>query len=90
MERSYNRLFWEHTDVMPFYFELHDGIHNIWMKKLAEQYLHSFLQQFLAYHTWDALLAFTEKIPFGHLYTISEKHNEPLVIEWIDWWNNDK
>ena len=42
MERFYNRLFWERDDVMPFYFELQDGIHQIWIKKLAELYFYSF------------------------------------------------
>ncbi|MEM7535127.1 MAG: restriction endonuclease [Chloroflexota bacterium] len=89
MERFYNRLFRERDDVMPFYFELHDGIHKIWMKELAILYLHAFLQQFLAYRTKDALLAFEQKMSFGRLYTIAEKHNEPVVMEWIDWWQND-
>jgi len=90
MERFYNRLFWERTDVMPFYFELHDGIHKIWMKTLAEQYLYSFLQQYLAYRTQDALLTFSARQSFEHLYEVAEEHNEPVVIAWIDWWEKDE
>ena len=90
MERFYNRLFWERTDIMPFYFELHDGIHKIWMKTLAEQYLYTFLQQFLAYRTRDALLAFNHTGSFENLYEIAENHNETFVMEKIDWWQKDK
>ncbi|MEM7532654.1 MAG: restriction endonuclease [Chloroflexota bacterium] len=89
MERFYNRLFWERIDVMPFYFEIHEGIRQIWIKELAELYLHSFLQQFLAYHTQNPLLAFSQRMSFEHMYTIAEEQNEPVVMAWIDWWEND-
>jgi len=90
MERLYNRLFWERTDVMPFYFELHDGFQKVWMHKLAEIYLHSFLQQYLAYRTRNAGLAFDRVDSFDRLYEIAERHNEPLVIDRIRWWRDDK
>ncbi|MBV7335044.1 hypothetical protein KFU94_43775 [Chloroflexi bacterium TSY] len=89
MERFYNQLFWEREDVMPFYFEIHDGIRQIWMKELAELYLYSFLQQFLAFRTRDAGLAFSGMQSFDHLYDIAEKSGETLVMQRIDWWKKD-
>ncbi|MEM7531351.1 MAG: restriction endonuclease [Chloroflexota bacterium] len=89
MERFYNRLFRERDDVMPFYFEIHDGVRQIWIKKLAEQYLYSFLQQFLAYRTRNAALAFKPKTSPEVLYEIAENAGEPYVTEMIDWWERD-
>ena len=60
MERLYNKLFWERTDIIPFYFELGDD--NIWIDELVSNYLHTFLQQFLAYRTRNATLAFRRQM----------------------------
>ncbi|MEM7534638.1 MAG: hypothetical protein AAF639_20835, partial [Chloroflexota bacterium] len=89
MERLYNRLFWEREDVMPFYFELHDGIHKIWDKELAKIYFYSFVRQFLAYRTRDASLAFDEDISQEELYEIAEKHQETSITKRILWWEKD-
>ncbi|MEM7539085.1 MAG: restriction endonuclease [Chloroflexota bacterium] len=90
LERFYNRLFWERDDVMPFYFEIHDGVQKIWINKLAKLYLYSFLQQFLAYRTRDAALAFRAKTSPETLSEIAEKAGETYVVEMIDWWERDK
>ncbi|MEM7535561.1 MAG: hypothetical protein AAF639_25520, partial [Chloroflexota bacterium] len=89
MERLYNRIFWERTDVMPFYFELHDGIHKIWDKKLADIYFYEFVRQFLAYRTQDASLAFDKSIPREKLYEIAEKHQETSITKRVLWWEKD-
>ena len=89
LERLYNRLFWERDDVMPFYFELSEGIKRIWMRDLAEIYLYSFLQQYLAYRTRDALLAFKPQISFRCLYEIAEKAGETSVMETIKFWEEE-
>ncbi|MEM7532300.1 MAG: hypothetical protein AAF639_08990, partial [Chloroflexota bacterium] len=90
MERFYNRLFWERDDVMPFYFEIHDGVRKIWINKLAKLYLYSFLQQFLAYRTKNANLAFNSSWSWEELYSIAEKNDEPYVMKKILWWEKDK
>ena len=89
LERLYNRLFWEQTDVMPFYFELGDDIRQIWLRDLAELYLFTFLQQFLAYRTRDATLAFNPNLLFDDLYQIAEHTGETLVQEAINYWRKD-
>ncbi|MEM7539494.1 MAG: hypothetical protein AAF639_45480, partial [Chloroflexota bacterium] len=89
LERLYNRIFWKRKGVMPFYFELHDGIQQIWIKELADIYFYAFVQQFLAYRTQDALLAFNPNISREHLYEIAEKHQETSITERIRWWNED-
>jgi len=87
MERLYNRLFWERDDVMPFYFELEND--KIWINELARRYLISFLQQFLAYRTRDAALAF-QPTTFEQLYVLADKSGETLVTEAIDRWESIK
>jgi|GEM_PF-2168915 len=86
LERLYNRIFWERDDVMPFYFELHEGIQKIWVKDLAEMYFYTFIRQFLAYRTRDTELAFRDKGDQETLYTIAEKAGEQSIVEYIDWW----
>ena len=89
MERLYNRLFWERKDIMPFYFELHDGIHKIWDKELAKIYFYAFVRQFLAYRTRDASLAFSQNIPQKQLFDIAERHQETSITQRILWWEED-
>ncbi|MEM7539698.1 MAG: hypothetical protein AAF639_46510 [Chloroflexota bacterium] len=89
MERLYNRLFREREDVMPFYFELDDGIQKIWIKELADIYFYEFVRQFLAYRTRDASLAFDQSLPREKLYEIAEKHQETSITKRILWWEED-
>ncbi|MEM7534542.1 MAG: hypothetical protein AAF639_20340, partial [Chloroflexota bacterium] len=89
MERLYNRIFRERKDVMPFYFELHDGIHKIWDKKLAELYFYAFVRQYLAYRTRNAELAFKIKHTRESLYEIAENADETYIKELITWWEED-
>ncbi|MEM7536281.1 MAG: restriction endonuclease, partial [Chloroflexota bacterium] len=67
-------------------FELDDGIHKIWIEELAEIYLYSFLQQFLAYRTKNAVLAFDDFVSFEYLHELAEEADEPLVMRYIDNW----
>ncbi|MEM7530710.1 MAG: restriction endonuclease [Chloroflexota bacterium] len=89
MERFYNRLFWERDNVMPFYFELSEGIYRIWREELADIYLLSFLRQFIAYRTRDAGIAFDPKIAYSELYKIAQEMGETLVTKAIDFWLDD-
>ncbi|MEM7531003.1 MAG: restriction endonuclease [Chloroflexota bacterium] len=89
MDRFYNRLFWERDDVMPFYFEIGEGVKKIWIKKLAERYLYTFLRQFLAYKTRNAHLAFITQETPESLYEIAEKAGETEVMRMIDLWERD-
>ena len=86
LERLYNRLFWERDDVMPFYFEITEGIKRIWLQELAEMYLLTFVQQFLAYRTRDADLAFDPNTSPEQLYTIAQDRDEELVTKTLDYW----
>ncbi|MEM7539883.1 MAG: restriction endonuclease, partial [Chloroflexota bacterium] len=72
-------------DIIPFYFELGDD--DIWIDKLVSNYLHTFLQQFLAYRTRDATLAFRRQMLIEQLYTLAEETSEDVVLETIDYWN---
>ncbi|MEM7533786.1 MAG: hypothetical protein AAF639_16495, partial [Chloroflexota bacterium] len=89
MERLYNQLFWGRKDIMPFYFELHDGIYKIWIKELAGTYFYSFVRQYLAYRTRDARLAFDKAWSSTHLYALAKKNHETWVIERIEWWEEE-
>ncbi|MEM7531599.1 MAG: restriction endonuclease [Chloroflexota bacterium] len=84
MERFYNRLFWAREDVMPFYFEL--GEDEIWIRELVEVYFFSFIQQFLAYRTRDAMLAFEPPIPLEELRSIAEKIDETVILNHLRYW----
>jgi len=89
MERFYNRLFWERDDVMPFYFEIGEGVRKISLKELAAKYLYAFLHQFLAYRIRDAELAFINYKTPEALYEIAEQAGEPDVMQMIDLWEKD-
>ena len=89
MERLYNRLFWEYDQVMPFYFEISEGVNKISMKDLAEVYLYAFLEQYLAYRTRDATLAFGYQRSFARLRKIAEEIGETIVVDAIDNWVED-
>jgi len=84
MERLYNRVFWERDDVMPFYYELSRDPR--WIYHFTEDYLRSFLQQFLAYRTRDTTLAFQQNLSLKQISSLAEENNEPLVLETLDYW----
>ncbi|MEM7539350.1 MAG: hypothetical protein AAF639_44750, partial [Chloroflexota bacterium] len=86
MERLYNILFRADRNIMPFYFEIDDGIHKIWIKELAEMYFYAFIRQFLAYRTRDPELAFGKTWSPESLYEIAEQAGETAIMEEIDWW----
>ncbi|MEM7531621.1 MAG: restriction endonuclease [Chloroflexota bacterium] len=88
MERFYNRLFWERTDVMPFYFELKEN--TIWIRQLVEDYFFMFMRQFLAYRTNDADLAFERPVSLEDLHDLAKKLDETIILEFFSYWEDLK
>ncbi|MEM7531392.1 MAG: restriction endonuclease [Chloroflexota bacterium] len=77
-------LSWFLTSRCLLHFELREN--GIGIRKLVEDYFFTFIRQFLAYRSRDAMLAFINPVSTEALHTIAEKLNEMVILEHLHYW----
>jgi anti-sigma regulatory factor (Ser/Thr protein kinase) len=82
LRRSYNRLFWNQTRVVPIYLTLTKETQDV--VAFARQWLATFLRQWIGFRRKDAALVDDEAMPFSRVVRLAHRAGQPALVQLID------